>query len=476
MNLPDSLPAAAFSRREHRKESTAEGRFLNVVAIDDDLNMLEFYRAALSNQPVRLETCGEARAGLEWVLAHDPDLVLLDLTMPDLDGMEILYRVRGEGLRAQVVVVTGYYSIESAVEAIREGAADYVCKPLSVEKLQSLVEQARESSSHYAREEALEKELIRVFALEGLVGRSPQMLEVFDLIQRFAPHFSTALVLGETGTGKELVARALHNLSPRRKMTFSICNCAALPEPLLESQLFGHRRGAFTGASEDQVGVFAAARGGTVFLDEAGELSLAAQSKLLRVVENGEIQRLGSPRPERADVLVIAATSHDLHRDAKLGKFRSDLLYRLDMVRIALPPLRERKEDVLLLGRHFLDQFNREYGKQIRGFSRRAQNALVAYAWPGNVRELENVVGRACLLTKGKVIDLQELAEVAKPEPAAPCEIPTSLRELERSALERTLASTRSKVLAARILGISRATLYRLIDRHGVNPDRRNGK
>ncbi len=471
MSLPDSpTPSPAESLVANTPEP--DGHALVVLAIDDDPGMLEFYRAALASAPLRLATTLQAVEGLELIGTLNPDLVLLDLSLPDLDGMEVLHRIREQDVRTQVVMVTGHYSIETAVAAIREGATDYVCKPLNVEKLRRLVDQARELASQYARAEALEKELIQVFALEGLIGHSPPMLEVFELIQRYAPHFRTALVLGETGTGKELVAQALHNLSPRKNRPFLVCNCAALPEPLLESQLFGHRRGAFTGASEDQVGFFAAAHGGTVFLDEVGELSLAAQSKLLRGVEYGEIQRLGSPRPEHTDVLVIAATSHDLNQEVTLKKFRADLLYRLNMVRIALPPLRERKDDVLLLCRHFLERFNRQYGKNIRGIGRRAQSALLAYPWPGNVRELENAMGRACMLAKGKVVDLEDLAGMVEPPaPAAP-EVPMTLRELERSAIQRTLAATKNKVLAARLLGISRATLYRLLDRHQVNPDK----
>ncbi len=475
MSSPDSHGPSA---PEPLVENTPgpDGHALLVLAIDDDPGMLEFYKAALASAQVRLATTLQAVEGLEMIGTLSPDLVLLDLSLPDIDGMEVLHRIREQDAHTQVVMVTGHYSIETAVEAIREGATDYVCKPLNVEKLRHLVDQARELASQYARAEALEKELVNVFALEGLIGHSPRMLEVFELIQRYAPHFRTALVLGETGTGKELVAQALQNLSPRKNRPFLVCNCAALPEPLLESQLFGHRRGAFTGASEDQVGVFAAAHGGTVFLDEVGELSLAAQSKLLRVVEYGEIQRLGSPRPEHADVLVIAATSHDLNQDVNLKKFRADLLYRFNMVRIALPPLRERKEDVLLLCRHFLEHFNRQYGKNIRGLGRRAQSALLAYPWPGNVRELENAMGRACMLARGKVVDLEDLEGMVEPPTAAAPEIPVTLRELERSAIQRTLAATKNKVLAARLLGISRATLYRLLDRHQVNPDKSETK
>jgi transcriptional regulator with PAS, ATPase and Fis domain len=283
-----------------------------------------------------------------------------------------------------------------------------------------------------------------------------------------APHFRTALVIGETGTGKELVARALHNLSPRKDQRFAIANCAAIVETLTESQLFGHTKGAFTGALEDKTGLFEWANRGTVFLDEIGELSPQIQSKLLRVVEYSEVQKVGAPQPRQVDVNIIAATSRDLKQEAKGGQFRADLWYRLNMVEIHLPPLRQRSEDLLLLSNYFLNYFRKQYGKEIRGLSRRAQNALFSYSWPGNVRELQNVIGRACLLARGNFIDVSDLA-LSSAREDSPLELKQGvLQENERAAILKVLATTKNKREAARVLGIGRTTLYRLMRKYGI--------
>lgn len=439
-----------------------------VLAIDDEPAVLAFYKATLKGSGVQVECVTDAAQGLEVVRQHAPEVVLLDLTMPSMSGMEVLRRIRKQDMRAQVVMITGNHTIESAVEAIREGAADYICKPISPEKLQSLVEQAKELAIRRERAAALEKELAQLSSVEGIIGRSPRMLELFDMVRRVAPHFRTVLVLGETGTGKELVARALHRLSARRDARFAICNCAAVVETLMESELFGHRKGAFTGAHEDKIGLFEWADGGIVFLDEVGELGVPLQAKLLRTLQSQEIQKLGSPQPRKVDVLVIAATSRDLERDVKAGKFRADLWYRLNMIQIQLPPLRDRREDIGHLCRHFLDQFNKQYGKEIKGISRRAQDALLAHAWPGNVRELENVIGRACMLAQGTFIDSEDLRELPKRGTEDRGQFSSTLEDAEKEALLRVLDQTPNRALAARILGVSRATLYRLMEKYGI--------
>jgi len=445
---------------------------LLVVAIDDDASLLSLYQASLEGAGVRVEGATDAARGLELVEELNPDLVFVDLVMPGMNGMEVLRRIRQLNGRTQVVMVTGNYSIETAVEAIREGATDYICKPIGPAKLREIVEQVRSVTTRLARADALEKELSEVLNLEGIIGRSPRMLEVFDLVQRIAPHFRTALILGETGTGKELVARALHNLSPRKKQRLALCNCAAVVESLMESQLFGHVRGSFTGATDDRVGLFEWADGGSVFLDEVGELSLQMQSKLLRVLENDEVQKVGAPQPRRVDVRVIAATSRDLNQEVQTGKFRSDLWYRLNMIEIRLPPLRDRKEDISLLSRHFIARFNQQYGKEVEGVARRALDAFMAYSWPGNVRELENVIGRACLLGRGNFLDLDDFPELrsrgAAPGPAGAAS--TTLEDAEKATLIRVLSEARNKALAARMLGVSRPTLYRLMEKHGLKP------
>jgi transcriptional regulator with GAF, ATPase, and Fis domain len=310
--------------------------------------------------------------------------------------------------------------------------------------------------------------MAQLYVLEGIIGRSPRMLEMFDLMRRVALHFRTALILGETGAGKDLVARALHKMSPRGDHPFAVCNCAAVVETLFESELFGHRKGAFTGAHEDRQGLFESADGGMVFLDEVGELNLGVQSKLLRVIQNQEIQRVGSTQPLHVDVLLIAATSRDLAEDVKKGRFRDDLLYRLNMIEIKVPPLRERPEDIPLLWNHFLDKYNRHYGKEIRGLSRHAQDMLMTYRWPGNVRELENAMGRACMLAQGSFLDMRDFSVISARIVKDAGSSPTSLEEAERLALVRALDEYPNRTQAARLLGVSRPKLYRLMVKHGL--------
>jgi DNA-binding NtrC family response regulator len=444
---------------------------LVVLAIDDDPAMLGFYQAALAEEGVSVERATDPLHGVELAGTLNPDLILLDLTMPQIDGLEALRRIRDRDPEARVVMITGDYSIESAIKAIQAGATDYVCKPVSPDKLCKIVLETRCQVALKRREDRLESEFAEVFSLEGMIGRSPKMLEVFDLVRRVAPHLGTVLITGETGTGKELVARALHKLSPRAQQRIAVFNCSALVDTLAESQLFGHRKGAFTGAISDQAGIFEWANGGTVFLDEVGDLSPAAQSKLLRVLENGEAQKLGIPQAIRVDVQVIAATSRDLNADMRSNRFRPDLWYRLNMVQIQIPPLRERREDILLLARHFLSNFSSQYHKEIHKISRRAESALLAYTWPGNVRELENVIGRGCMLTRTRMLDLEDLPEEVKGETAPSAASSATMEEAERRAVIQALGLRKNKALAARQLGISRARLYRLMEKYGLTDD-----
>jgi len=391
--------------------------------------------------------------------------------MPGIDGMEALRRIRLHDPEARVVMITGDYSIESAIKAIQVGATDYVCKPISPEKVRKIVQEAREQVDLTRREGTLETQFAEVFSLEGMIGRSPKMLEVFDLVRRVAPHFRTALITGETGTGKELVARALHALSPRSQKRITVFNCSALVDTLAESQLFGHRKGAFTGAISDHAGVFEWTNGGTVFLDEVGDLSPAAQSKLLRVLENGEVQKLGLPQAIQVDVQVIAATSRDLKVEISSNRLRPDLWYRLNLVQIQIPPLRERREDILLLARRFLLNFASQYRKEIHKISRRAESALLAHSWPGNVRELENAIGRGCMLTGARMLHLEDLPVEVKNQSAPTGESATTMEEAEKRAVIRALGETKNKALAARKLRISRARLYRLMAKYGLADD-----
>jgi DNA-binding NtrC family response regulator len=357
------------------------------------------------------------------------------------------------------------------VEAIRKGACDYLTKPISIADLRQRMsrfigEARRKQAAH-----ELDNELLRAHQFEGMVGRSPLMLAVFTRIRRVAPHFRTALVTGATGTGKELVAEALHKLSPVSKGRFAVVNCSAVVETLFESELFGHVRGAFTGASHDKVGLFEYANGGTVMLDEIGDMPLETQSKLLRVLENGEIQPVGSPVVRKVHVRVVAATNRSLPELMAAKQFREDLFYRLSMVEIKLPRLAERREDLPLLVRFFIQEFASQYGKSIRGLTPRAEILLFRYAWPGNVRELKSALGNACMMAEGDLIDVRDLPEHLH---APPLEAPESgvelltLEDVERRHVERVLESVGgNKARAAKILGINRATVYRILNEPG---------
>jgi DNA-binding NtrC family response regulator len=365
--------------------------------------------------------------------------------------------------------MTGHYSTDSAVEAIQKGARDYLAKPLNLEKLRArisgLLKEIREKETAFQ----LERQLVDAFQFEGMIGRSPLMLEVFARIRRIAPHFQTVLITGQTGTGKELVARALHRLRNSGSGPFAACNCAAVVDTLFESELFGHVKGAFTGATEDKIGLFEYANRGSVFLDEIGEMPLSAQAKLLRVLQEKEVHRVGSPTPRKVDVRVIAATNRDLPSLIKEGKFREDLFYRLGMVEIHLPRLEDRKEDLQLLERFIVEKYAKQYGKKINGITRRAQTCLSAYSWPGNIRELENALSLAAMMTENNLIDLHDLPKslmTNNPGLATKNRNLLTFEELQRLHLQCVLEYVGGdKSRAAEILGIGRSTLYSLLTR-----------
>jgi DNA-binding NtrC family response regulator len=387
--------------------------------------------------------------------------------MPQMNGLEVLDRIMEVAPETEVILVTGQYSAESAVDAIRRGASDYITKPINLvvlrERIAKLVAEAQQRQAALQ----LDSELLKTYQFEGMIGRSPLMLQVFARLRRVAPHYRTALVTGASGTGKELVAAALHRLSPVANNRFAVCNCSAIVETLFESELFGHVRGAFTGATQDKAGLFEFAQGGAVFLDEIGEIPLEMQSKLLRVLENREIQRVGSPAVKIIDVRVIAATNRNLQELVAEKKFREDLYYRLSMVEIELPRLAERREDLSLLQRFFVDQFAEQYGKVIKGITPRAQIVLARYPWLGNIRELKSVLGSACMMAEGDMVDVYELPERIRARAAEsrnddPNEL-LPLAEMERRYVLRVLEQVGgNKVQAAKILGINRATVYRI--------------
>jgi len=443
-----------------------------LLAIDDDPENLELIRAVLEEQQVEILTAGDPEAGFEIFLKTRPRIVLTDLVMPKVSGMELLERIVAVDPGTDVILITSHYSPESAVEAIQKGASDYWTKPLDVEKLRGRIEGFLAEAERRLKTLRLDRELLDACQFEGMVGRSPLMLEVFARIRRVAPHFRTVLVTGATGTGKELVAHALHRLSPAARGKFAVCNCSALVESLLESELFGHVRGAFTGATQDKPGLFEHADGGTIFLDEIGELSLPAQVKLLRVLQDRQVQRVGSLTPRSIDVRVIAATHRDLKAMVRAGQFREDLYYRLEMVEISLPSLASRREDLPLLQRYFVEKFAADYNKSIAGITRRTQTRMAAYPWPGNVRELENVIGNACMMVDGSLIDIDDLPESLRgpiSQDISMDETFLSLEELQRRHILRVLQAVGGhKARAAEILGIGRATIYQMLSRMKV--------
>jgi DNA-binding NtrC family response regulator len=441
---------------------------MKLVIIDDEQENLDLISAALGKMDLEIHTAIDPQRGMELVRRLHPKVVLMDLMMPGVHGMDLLRQALDVDPGLDVILMTGFYSTESAVEAIQAGATDYLPKPFSIEKLQRLIGQLLADATQRQCASKLEDDLAKNLEFEGMIGRSPRMLDLFAKIRRIAPHFRTVLVTGPTGAGKDLVAKALHRLSSAANGPFVSTNCSSIAEALAESELFGYVRGAFTGALQDKVGLFEYANGGIAFLDEIGDMPLTMQSKLLRVLQNQELQRLGSPVTRKLDVRVVAATNCDLSDLVRRGKFRADLYFRLNMVQLRVPSLAERPEDLLLLQRHFLKRFSDQYKKLISGLTRRAQTLLAGYSWPGNVRELENVIGHACMMTEFEVIDIRDLpetnfnpgsAESLGGEPLMP------LAQVVRLHVERVVnQSGGNKVLAAKILGISRTSLYRMLD------------
>lgn len=434
---------------------------VKLVAIDDDPLSLELVSESLSEDGLEIHTSTDPELGFDIILRERPQIVLLDLMMPNVTGMELLERIVQMDPSMDVVLMTAHYSTESAVEAIKKGASDYVNKPLDIPVFRQRIQKLVAGSRRRQRARELDSELLETCQFEGMVGRSPLMWEVFALIQRVAPHFRNCLVTGTTGTGKELVAKALHKLSPVALRPFVVCNSAAVVETLVESELFGHVKGAFTGATYDKTGLFEQANGGVLFLDEIGDMPMATQAKLLRVLQNQEIQRVGSMAVRKVDVRVVAATNYDLRLRISEKLFREDLYYRLSMVELHTPNLVERKEDLPLLESYFIKKFAQQYNKEVTGMTHRAQLVLANHIWPGNVRELENVIGHGCMMAVDGKIDIHDLPQYLRgsaPVTAAPDD--QSLDGQERHLLLSALQNAgNNQVQAAKALGISRDRL-----------------
>jgi DNA-binding NtrC family response regulator len=439
---------------------------VSILVIDDNPRSVELLATALTHEDAQILTATDPEHGLDLAYEHHPQIVITDLVMPKLTGMEVLERLIEFDPAIDVILMTAHYSTESAVEAIKKGACDYLNKPVSIQTLRERINRLIEDARRRLNAARLEGELAENAQFQGIIGRSPLMLDMFARVQRIARHFRTVLITGETGTGKDLVAQAIHGLSPVSKGNLVALNCSAVVETLFESELFGHVRGAFTGANSDKIGLFEHAHGGVLFLDEIGDMPLAMQAKLLRALQNQEVQRLGSLTPRKVDVRVIAATHQDIRSLIAERRFREDLYYRLAMVEIRVPALRERPEDLPLLTRHFLDKFNRQFGRAIRQITHRAQIALARHTWPGNVRELENAIGHACMMVLGDTVDVADLPNLsngAAPQSSAmhatdvaPESLEANERLLVIQALERA-GGNQSQ--AARLLRIGRDAL-----------------
>src|SRR5213592_4313531 len=390
-----------------------------LLVVDDELPVLKVLERLAGRIGFDVVTCASGADAMRTLMRKPADLAMVDLRMPDVNGLDLLRQIRAAVPSCEVILMTAYAAVDSAVEAIKLGAREYLTKPFDFERLKQVLTDIRVELERRAQVVALESEVAKQLEFCGMMGRSPVMQELFSLIQRLAPHAKVILISGETGTGKELAARAFHQAGPRRARPFVTINCSAVVDTLFESELFGHVRGAFTGAVEAKAGVFEAAQDGTLFLDEVGELPITVQAKLLRALEYGEVQRVGSLQPKKVDVAVIAATNRDLRAEVAAGRFRGDLFYRLNVVEVPLPPLRDRREDIPYLTAAFMRDCVQRIGKSLNGLTPSAERLLFNARWDGNVRELKNVIERACMLADGTTVSERELAGAFGPEIAA---------------------------------------------------------
>jgi two-component system, NtrC family, response regulator AtoC len=445
-----------------------------LLVVDDDVTTLNLLKEVLSKEGHEVETALGGEEAIAKGADHLFDIVITDVRMADKDGMDVLRYFKKTAPESTVIMITAFGSIETAIEAIREGAFDYISKPFKLGEITITVQRALEQRRLLRENKHYHRELVSRYQFENFIGRTPQILQVYKAIARVADTKSTVLIYGESGTGKELVARSLHYNSGRSQKPFIPVDCASLVETLLETELFGHVRGAFTGAFFTKKGLFEEADGGTLFLDELSNLNLSLQTKLLRFLQEHEIKRVGGTESIKLDVRVIGATNQPLEPLIQQGKFREDLFYRLNVVSILLPPLRERKEDIPLLVSYFLSKFSEEYHKTITHLSPEAMDALMRWDWPGNVRELENTIERAVILTPHPMIlptDLPQKLQAPDHNPGLPPTIgapdrPMSLKDVERRYVLKVLEDTKgNKKRASEILGITRATLYQILEK-----------
>ncbi len=442
-----------------------------LLVADDDPGLRESLERTLTREGYRVVLASDGRAALERVQAGGVDLIVTDLRMPGLTGLELLRAAKAIMPDVDVILLTAFGTVEEAVKAMKDGAYDFLTKPFRREQLIKLVDKALERRDLIEQNKALKKQLEDIRAKGQMIGASPSFRRMLTLVEQVADSSATILIQGESGTGKELVARTIHERSGRRTGPFVAVNCAALPETLLESELFGYEKGAFTGAAGRKEGRFELANGGTLFLDEVGDLSLVTQPKILRVLQEGEFERLGGTRSLQVDVRIVAATNQDVAEMVKEKRFREDLYYRLNVITVRVPPLRERHEDVRVLAQHYLRVYAAKNGRKLEGFSNEALERLESYAWPGNVRELENLIERTVLLARKDRIDAEDLPEevagVKRPPRDAILElVGTPLAEIEQRLLDETLRITGgNKTQAAKLLGIDVRTVARKLER-----------
>jgi two-component system, NtrC family, response regulator AtoC len=442
---------------------------MRLAVVDDEAIVRKRLQQALTKEDYRVETFNSGEAFLRAQSADPYDLVFLDVILPGLDGMETLKRLKQNPSPTEVILMTGRASLNAAIEAVKLGAFYYLAKPLRIEEVRHLARKALEHRDLREENLQLKAQLAPPAGWGEMVGVSPQMQEVFSLIRKVAPLDCHVLIHGESGTGKELVARAIHRESLRRDKPFIAFNCAGFTEELIASELFGYEKGAFTGAMATKIGLLETSHPGTVFLDEIGDMPPSMQAKLLRVIQERQIYRVGSNRPIQLDVRFIAASNKDLKREIQAGRFREDLFFRLNVVQIVIPSLRERPEDISLLAQYFLATYSRKFAKRLRGFDSQARDALMSYSYPGNVRELENVIERGVALAEGEVLTVNDLPSDLHEYSVTPYQEWQTLEELERDYLHQVLAYTHYNIKqTAEILALPRTTLWRKMKKYGL--------
>lgn len=457
---------------------------IKVLIIDDEPLQREILSTILSEEGYNVYSASSIEVAKKIIDENSPEIILTDLKLGSENGIEILNDVPNEPFSPAVIVITAFGTISSAVDAIKKGAFDYLTKPIDKEILILTVKKAEERVNLLKENLRLKEELYGQFKIEGIVGKSRKMLQILDIVKKVTPTSATVLIYGESGTGKELIAKAIHYNSPRKNKPFIAINCAAIPETLIESELFGYEPGAFTGANTRKIGLIESAQEGTLFLDEIAELPINLQSKLLRVIQDKEVRRIGGKDTIKIDLRIIAATNKNLSEEVEKGKFREDLYYRLKVVTVELPPLRERKEDIPELVRFFIEKYSREFGKKISDIDEKALQALMNYHWPGNIRQLETVIERAIIICeedKIRLRDIQDELRLTTPKSILDIDIPDeglNYEALEKELLKKALIKSNYVIAkAARLLGMSYKTFWYRLEKFGLSenfPKREN--